>query len=232
MSERSNWTGEMLTATRVLDGQRAASMQAWRKTHWPMPEISPGFLRHGNEAAGHDHAVDRVVPSHQRPRSRPHAARAELHQGLVIDFEFLPDQRLAQIHFHGAPAPDDLLHAGIEHLVAAATLALDSVEGDVRAAQEIVEVFAALGGEGHTDARADPELIAFDFIDPAQPGGDEVGHADGVATLLAGDADEGEFVAAQAHDVIVRAGAGGQMPGNLQQEGVADHMTAGVRSHI
>ena len=137
-------------------------------------------------------------------------------------------KRLAQVDLQRAAGADGLLHGGVEDAVGVAAFGLDEIQRDVRAAQEVRQRLAAGGEQCHADAGADAEVVAVHLVELGEFGHHEAGERGAVPALLAAEADDGEFVAAQAHHAVILAQAGAQAVRHLAQQRVAHRVAARV----
>ena len=81
-----NWTGETLTASRIRDGQPAASGQA--VCMHPVAEFvdQAGVFGERDEFRRRNHAAFGMAPAQQR-LAAGHLVAREIEQRLVVDFE-------------------------------------------------------------------------------------------------------------------------------------------------
>ena len=136
-----NWTGETLTASWILPGQLAASLQAVVSTHSPSWLIRPVSSASGMNSAGE--IMPRCGWRQRTSASQPVIALVcRLETGLVVDLEAAVDDRLAQIHFQAAAGADLGVHLGFEEAIGAAAGGLGRVHRQIRVLQDLVEIGA------------------------------------------------------------------------------------------
>ena len=87
----------------------------------------------------HQHALLRVLPAHQRLDAEQFR-RLEVDDRLELEEEFVPRQRLRQVVLEAEPLVELLLHARVEHDVAAFARGFRVVHRDVGVAQQVLGV--------------------------------------------------------------------------------------------
>ena len=163
-----------------------------------------------------------MVPADQRLEAADLAAR-DLDDRLVIQLEFVGDERLAQVELQ-APALLHLrVHFRLEEVVGAAAFRLGAIERHVGVAQELVGLVAVGRRHGDADAGADDHLMAVDFERLGERLDEFGGKLAGVGRPGAALHD-GEFVAAKAGHRIDAAHHALQPLGHRAEQRIADRM--------
>ena len=183
----------------------------------------PDFLGDRNEFVGTDQAALRMVPAQQRLEAADLAAR-KLDQRLIVELEFVGEQRLAQVELQPAALLHLRVHLRLEEMIGAAAVGLGAIERHVGVAQQLIGLVAVGRRHGNADAGADDDLMAVNLERLQQRFDDLGGKLAGLAR--AGLAlHDGKFVAAEARDRIDTAHHALQALGHRAQQRVADGMT-------
>ena len=93
------------------------------------------------------------MPAHQRLHA-DHLAVGEADLRLVMQREFVPDDRTPQLGFQFLAALDLALHRLDEEAVGVAAVRLGPIERDVRVAQQLVGIGVVVGKDRDADAGA------------------------------------------------------------------------------
>ena len=181
-----------------------------------------------NEFGRRDHAALRVAPADQRLDAR-HVAGVDVHDRVIVQFEFLVDQRVAQIRLMGAARVRLDTHRIVEKAPGVAALGLGAVQREVGILDELVGGRAVLGRERYPDAGADIQMIAVEIVGRRDGAEQPVGGADRGFALIALDRrDNRELVAAEPRDRVGVANAGREPLSHHLQQFVADRMAERV----
>ncbi len=91
----------------------AALRQASRQRPFAERQNEPAVLRHRDEDRRRHHALDRVTPSRQRLEAGDDVA-LQVDDRLIVQFQLVALDRLAQIHLDLATVVDLLVHAPVD----------------------------------------------------------------------------------------------------------------------
>ncbi len=108
-----------------------------------------------------------MVPAQQRLEPAD-AARIQLHERLEINLQFAPAERLAQVDLQRPACAHAVFHGGVEELVGAAAFGLDEIQRDIGAAQQVVQILAAIGWQRHANAGRNAQMVAVHFVEFGQ----------------------------------------------------------------
>ena len=151
----------------------------------------------------------------------------EVQARLVMQFQLIATQGPAQLAFEVGHAAGIAVDAFVEDVKGAALGALGLLHGDVRVPHQ--RVGAGLGpGVGDTQAGTDQQAFAVDPVRFGQRFGDSFGHPFGALGRAAGVDQQGEFIAAQARQLIAGFELAFQPRDHLQDQPVAGLMAEGV----
>ncbi len=166
-----------------------------------------------DEFGRHHEAARRVSPSRESLEAAD-AVFDEIVDRLIMDLEFVPLERIAQVEFERTPRLQPSIHLGLEEAPGSAPVGLGPIERDVRVLEQRAARGAVSRRQRNADARADRDSVAGDVVGGAQ---------DFVGAIDLGLHD-GEFVAAEPrnHRLVPRAIA--QTLGDRAQQFVADMM--------
>ena len=129
----------------------------------PAPELDdlPAFLRHLDEARGHQHARLRMPPANQG-LDPEEAARAEVDDRLILDEELLVGERPADVRLEPHALVQHILHLRLKGDMAVLARRLGVVHGDVRLAEQRLGA-RVRNGQRDADARRHPQLGAIEL---------------------------------------------------------------------
>ena len=185
----------------------------------------PGLLGQRDELVGCQQSVLGVLPAHQS-LDHVHVVRPGLRLGLVVDYELPVRDRPSQLADEGQPGARVVVVVGGVDDRGVRVLA--DVHGDVRVADQRLDVRAVIGVDRDSDGCLDLDR--------------EAAHEQGLRDLLAElvrerqrgrrirelRGDDSELVAAEAGDRVAFSQRAVQTARNLAQEPIAAGMTEGV----
>ena len=152
----------------------------------------------------------------------------DVHQRLIVQFEFAVGESAAQIELHVAALLRLPVHLPLEETMNAAAVRLRPVQRHVGVAHQFLAGLAVAGRKRNPDAGADHDLDAVDVVTGAQyldqPGRE-------IARLVRGDVggqNDRELVAAEPGDEIVAANLRPQPVGHQPQQAIADRVAEGI----
>ncbi len=154
----TNCWPETLTAMRATGSPSSTHSLAWRQavrsTHSPIGRIRPVSSATGMNSAGGTTPNSSLVQrsSASMPETPP---RAHVELRLIMQSEFAALQRAAQLRLQGKAMQRRVVHRGIEEREHAGALALGEIHGEVRIAQQGIDVHAVRRVHRHADARRD-----------------------------------------------------------------------------
>ena len=132
------------------------------------------FLRQADELIGEQQAAFRMAPAHQRLGAAA-LPLADVDDGLVVQLEFVAQQRAPHVLFELAAVARLRLHGGLEEAIAVAAFGFRLVEREVGMAHERVGVVGVLRRQRDADAGADDDLAAIDVVRLGEARQDAVG---------------------------------------------------------
>jgi len=88
-----------------------------------------------------------MTPAHQSLTAR-NPVRSNIDGKLIVKLQFAPLDRAAQIELQLAPGLRPSIHIRLKESISAASIALCSVEGQVRALQQLIRLRPVLRGDG------------------------------------------------------------------------------------
>lgn len=88
----------------------------------------------------------------------------QVHQRLIVQFEFFADEGFAQVHFQFAPRLHARVHLGLEEPVGSAPVGLGAVERHIGVSQQRVRLDGIEGRDRNADADIGDDLVALDLI--------------------------------------------------------------------
>ena len=157
-----NCTGETLTARRISPGQEAASLQAVVSTHSPSWLISPVSSAIGMNSAGG--IMPRSACRQRTSASQPViAVVGEADAGLVVDFQRLVGDRLAQLDLQLAAGLQLGVHLGFEETPGAPAGGFGGIHRQISVLEDLVEIGAVLRRQRNADAGVGGDLMAEAF---------------------------------------------------------------------
>ncbi|VXC59054.1 conserved hypothetical protein [Nocardioides sp. AX2bis] len=182
----------------------------------------PAALGLGQEVARQQQPELGVLPAHEGLEAGDEARQC-------VDLRLVVDGELPGVH--GVAQLGDqarAVHRG-EHGVGevaegcggVAAGALDGVHRLVRGPGQLLEGVAVAVEHGHADRGGDRDLQLLDRQRRAHDGDDPGGEVGGVVDAGQGRGEDGELVAAEADQEVVRADHGAEPAGHLDQHGVA-----------
>ena len=176
-----------------------------------------------DELAGVEQAALGVVPAHQRLDADDLAAAQSDHR-LVVQFELLALERVAQLALGLEPAHRARPHLGVEDLAAPAAALLGPVHRRVGVADQqlgVGRLAACRPGDGDADAGGDEMVGAAHRVGLREGARHPVG--DRQRLVLVGEPvdEDAELVAAEAGDDVAGAQVGAQARRHRPQQVVA-----------
>ena len=144
-----------------------------------------------------------------------------------MQLQLIATQRPAQLALEIGHAPGVAVDAFVEDMEGAALRALGLLHGDVRVPHQRVGA-TLCAGMGDTETGTDQQAFAVDPIGFGQGFCDALGHPLGALRRAAGIDQQGEFVAAQARQLITGLQLTFQPGDDLQDQTVAGLMPEGV----
>ena len=139
----------------------------------------------------------------------------QVDQRLIIQFELLRGQCVAQVELERAALLHRLLHLHGEEAMAAAAAVLGGVQRHVGLLQEFVGVDAVVRRHGDADRGADVDAVAVDLERLLQRAGQALRQPLGVLPALGRGLQHDELVAAEAGDHVARTDDGGEPAARL-----------------
>ena len=213
-----------MTATRTC-GRPGRRFGAGGAQH-PLPDLldQAGFLGDRHEIGRRDHAAHRMPPAQQRLAAGDLVA-AQIDLRLIVQLERALRQRRAQIRLQLAAMIGLLLHRRVEEAIGSAAGRLRGIHREIGVLQQIEQIGAVARGDRDADAGVAGKLMAMAverrpqrLIDPRDQRVDILGALDAVL-------QDGEFIAAEAGDEILRPDRLAQPLRDALEELVADQMS-------
>src|SRR5262249_13179672 len=102
------------------------------------------FLGHRNKLFGRNQAALRMLPAQQCLKSADVAA-GQIDEWLIVEFEFVALERLAQVELELAPILHLRIHLRLEEMVGTASIGLRAVQRHIGVAQELIGFVAVAG---------------------------------------------------------------------------------------
>ena len=182
------------------------------------------FLRQADELVGEQQAALGMAPAHQRLGAAA-LAPADVDDGLVVQLEFVAQQRAPHVLFELAAVARVRLHGGLEEAIAVAALGFRLVEREVGVAHELVGVAGVLRRQRDADRGADDDLASIDVVGLGERQKNAVRQDGGLVALVhVGNLDHCELIAAESRDDVEVAHQAAQPVSDRLQERVADRM--------
>ena len=178
-----------------------------------------GLLRQRQEVVRRDQALLRMLPPDQGFEA-DQAVVEQRDDGLVVDLELLPLDRLPQVRLELEAGDRARVHRGVEDLVAVLAPLLRAVHRRVRVAQQVVRLLVVLA-RGDADRHGREHLVALEREGLGQLLEDAVGDLDRIRRVAHVVEEDGELVAAEAGDGVAGPHAGLEPPGDRGEEQVA-----------
>src|SRR5207302_9319878 len=113
------------------------------------------------------HATQGMAPAKQRLEAR-NAAGLKRDEGLIIDFEFAPGERFAQIEPQLVVGSKAGAHAGLEKAEGAPAVLLGLIERHVGVPQKLLGRLAIVRRKGDAGACSDYDLLTVNIVRLAQ----------------------------------------------------------------
>ena len=202
-----NCTGDRLTATLTSAGHFVASAQASRSTHSPSGDDQSDILGDRDELGRRDHALFGMPPAQQRFETADPVG-GNIHQWLIVQFEFAVGEGAPQIELHvaalSAPAgPFPVRRNDERHRRPTSP----DTAPCRRCASIPRGVVAVAGRQRDADAGADDDLDAVDVVARAQASSiSRVGEITRLVRRGVGGQHDRELVAAEAgHEIVAAA---------------------------
>ncbi|MCY1357833.1 hypothetical protein D9M69_443410 [compost metagenome] len=210
---------------RHVHGRQAAPAQplhvAQGAGHHPVAERhdQAALLGQRDEFVGTEQAAFAVPPAHQRLEADD-APVGQAQPGLVVQFQFVAAQCLAQLALQVGEAARAAVDALVVDMEGAALDALGLLHGDVRVPHQ--RIGAGAGARmGQAQAAAEQQALAVDQVGFRQRLGEPLAHAFGALRVGAGVEEQGELVAAQARQLVARRQLRLQARHHLEDQAVA-----------
>ena len=163
-----------------------------------------GLLGDRHEILGADAAEPRMIPAQHRLEARDGAV-LEAHDRLEQHLHLVAVERLAQVGFHREMVAAVGAHGRAEHLDPVAALALGMGHGDLGVAQHLLAPRGDLRiVEGEADGGGEEDLALRIGDRRRDRAADHVGEGDDAVGLALGEQDDGELVARDARQRILR----------------------------
>ena len=182
-------------------------------THSPIGTISPVSSASGMNSPGgtRPRSGSRQRSSASKPRER---VALQVHERLVVQLEFLLDERTAQTDLEAAARLHGRVHRRLEEAEGLAPVALGAVEREVGVLEQAVGIVAVVGRQRDADARGDIDLLAGHVIGTTDRLDDGACQPRRAGRLIAIDLDDRELVLAEPGQGIGRVDAAAQPVGN------------------
>ena len=181
------------------------------------------FLHDGNEAVRQHQAMAGTAPAQQHFHAMQ-AARGDIDDGLVKQFELLQRQRRAQAAFQVEVQGRRLVHRLREELVIIAAIALGVVHGRIGMAHQGVDIAAIVRIQADADRRRDVQHVAVERKGGRQRLDDLLGHARRFVGVADARHQHDEFIAAQARHRVAGAHRAAQPGSHFLEQHVARHV--------
>jgi hypothetical protein len=156
------------------------------------------------------------------------AAAAEIDDGLVLDAEAVFVHGAAEHALHTEPADGPRAQIGVEHLPAIPSAVLGSVERQVGLLEEPCRAVVGVRGGRDADAGRAHELLVADLERDAARGDDPITERDRLFEPRDVLDQDGELVATEARERVLRPQGRAEPLGHLQQHGVAHEVAERV----
>ncbi|GJE72896.1 hypothetical protein CHKEEEPN_4457 [Methylorubrum podarium] len=168
-----------------------------------------------------------MVPAEQRLHAGD-AVVGQIHERLIVEFETVLRERLAQFAFEAEPLAHGLVHLRLEQADGAAPLGLRLVEGEVGLLEEALDILRDIArGQGDADAHPDLDDDPVEGVGRGDHLDQALGQCRGPGRIL--DAGEhGELVAPEPRHHVVAAHMAPQPLGHRPQQVIADRVAEAV----
>ena len=230
---RRRWRLDMLTLAKIGGSTssafcQAASSRAVRSSRKTLEiDDEPGLLGERQEILGPDAAEARMVPAQHRLEARDGAV-LEPHDRLEQHLDLAAVERPAQIALQRDAVAAVGAHGRPEHLDAVAALALGVHHGDLGVLQHLV---AARGDlrivEGEADRGGEEHLALGEGDRRRHRAPDHVGEGDDAVRLALGKQDDGELVAGDARQGVLRLQQAAEPARQGEQDRIAGRIADG-----
>jgi hypothetical protein len=152
----------------------------------------------------------------------------QIEQRLVVDFQHVGGERVAQVDLEAAPRLRHHVHALLEEAPRASPIGLGAVEGHIGILEQLVGVTAVAGRQGDADAGADDHLLAADLEGLSQGSDHALGQGRGFLGVAQRLLQHHELVAAETRHHIALAHHLAQPLGDRAQQVVPAGMAQRV----
>ena len=154
-------------------------------------------FREPEEPVGRQKAFRRMMPAHECLDAAD-AAGPCIDDRLIMQFEFVAHDRVAQLAFHRALDVGGLGQFGLEYPEGVSPARLRRIEREIGVVQQRLGIVAMLRRERNADAGSDVDLMTAEIERPLDRPDDPQRERDGALDLdLLLLLDDGEFIAAQ-----------------------------------